>query len=79
MERGSWGLYPAMTTMDPALGVILQPVECGCTLNTKCTIIRCNCKSNKLFCTELYSCERTEDESCIKLMLDDQSNDEVFL
>ena len=32
-------------------------------------------KKQTLFCTELNSCG-TEDESCIKLMLDDQSIDE---
>ena len=64
-----------MTTMDTAPDVILQLCNVAIHKKTKCTILRCNCKSNKLFCTELYSCG-TEDESCIKLMLDDQRIDE---
>ena len=69
MERGSWGFSPVMTSMDPAPKVILHLVKYE---KTKCTTLRCKCKSNNLFCTELCTCG-TEDESYNKRMLYEDS------
>ena len=44
----------------------------------KVHITKMQCKSNKLFCSELCTCG-TEGESCNNLMLDDQSIDEDYL
>ena len=71
------GFSTVMTTMGPAPEVILQLVKCGCTYK-KCTTLRCKCKSNTMFCTELCTCG-TEDESCNNIMLDDQSIEEDSL
>ena len=72
------GFSLVMATMDPAPEVILQLVECGCNIKNKVQTLRCKCKSNKLFCTDLCTCE-IEDASCNNHMLDDQSIDENSL
>ena len=47
-------------------------------IKNKVHITKMQFKSNKLFCTELYTCG-IDDESCNNLMLDDQGIDEDYL
>ena len=57
-----------MSTLDLAQEVILKIVKCDVHKNKfKCSTLKCKCKSNKLFCTELCSC-RAEDVSCDNAM-----------
>ena len=75
MERVSWGILSCNDYRGSSSWGNITSNEMWLYIKIKSTILRCNCKSNKLFCNELFSC-RADDESCIKLMLNDQSIDE---
>ena len=75
MERGSLGILSCIDYHGSSSRGKITTSEKWLYIKNKMHNTKMQLKSNKLLCTELYSCG-TEDESCIKLMLDVQSIDE---
>ena len=78
MERGSWGILACINDYHGSSSKGNITTSEMWLYIKKCTTLRCKCKSNKLFCTEVCTCG-TEDESCNNLMLDNESIDEDSL
>ena len=79
-ENYGWEMHgekwvPIMTTLPPAPQAIIHLVKCKCA-KKRCSTNRCQCKKNRLNCTDLCGCS-DNGEQC-ENVLDNDSDDEKY-